>query len=279
MKVLSSLRGREAAEAISALRLLRRPALTGLLAMTLMVSSAHSYEIEGKITVARPFPEGVDIPVKDAHRAHCGEFQASQVLIISEAGGLKNAVVWLEGEVLKAEGLKVPGTFNFNSNPEARHHQPFLNQKNCRFEPHIFLVPSGIDFEIANEDPMDHDVRIFDGARMLARFETPVSSRPASWRLDQPGIYTVRCGLHHWMHAAIVSTPHPFYTVTGEDGHFRLSNPDAGSYSMKIWHEKLGEVTIPVPVTESLMDFKYEFPSPNLAGTKEGHVEKHLVSF
>ena len=41
---------------------------------------------------------------------------------------------------------------------------------------------------------------------------------------------------------------HPFFTVTQEDGKFKISGLDAGTYEIEAWHEKLGSQVISVTV-------------------------------
>ena len=42
---------------------------------------------------------------------------------------------------------------------------------------------------------------------------------------------------------------HPFVVVTGADGSFCLADVPAGSYTVKYWHERLGEGSAQVTVT------------------------------
>ena len=40
----------------------------------------------------------------------------------------------------------------------------------------------------------------------------------------------------------------PYAAVTGDNGDFKLTDVPAGKYTLKVWHEGLGEKTIPVTV-------------------------------
>lgn len=205
-------------------------------------------DIEGKILVSSPFPEQ-KLNKVEKDREHCGELQVSQSLLISSQGGLKNAVVYLEGDFETAEAP-------IQSAPV------LLDQKNCRFEPHVLLVPANQIFKIGNGDPVAHDVRIFDGADMLYRFEMDEYQKPTDQKLDKTGKFVIRCGLHKWMHAYVVSMDHPYYAITREDGSFNLRNIPAGNYTMHIWHESLGEEARPIQISDSMQGFTYTFPSP-----------------
>ena len=51
----------------------------------------------------------------------------------------------------------------------------------------------------------------------------------------------IGCDLHPWMNSYIVIKAHPYYSVTGENGSFELTDVPPGKYDLKIWHETLGE--------------------------------------
>ncbi len=211
----------------------------GLLAMTILfVSSVFAFEVKGTISVNPPYPAAAIFTVDEKHAESCGPEQASPALMVSSDGGVRNAVVWLDPHP------------NPNTDPSplggegrVRGDIPTLHQKNCRFDPHVLIVPAGQEFQITNEDPMVHDVRIFDDALMLERFEMNEKGKPVTRRFDKPGRYLVRCGFHKWMHAYIINAGHDYYAVTDAGGGFRLDNVPSGAYTLHVWHERLGEAS------------------------------------
>ncbi len=171
----------------------------------------------------------------DEEFAHCGREQISQRLVLSPEGGVQNAVVFLEGD------------FPAAAPPQAA---VILAQRGCQFVPHVLLLPKGAPFLITNEDPMAHDVRAFAGPKILFRFEMEEGARAVEKRFEEAGRIAVRCGLHKWMHAIVVSTEHPHYALTDGEGRFRLEGLPAGDFQVKVWHEVLGELAEPVQVSE-----------------------------
>ena len=164
-----------------------------------MTPHAFAYEVKGRISISKPYPQPKKIQVADKHQAACGHEQVSEALIVSSEGSLKNAVVSLKGD--------------FKESLFPKSESLTLNQKNCNFRPHVLVVPQNSPFFVANSDPMAHDVRIFDQANMLVRFEMDVNDKPVEKRLEKAGTYVVRCGLHKWMHAFfIVNAPHPYFS-------------------------------------------------------------------
>ncbi len=169
----------------------------------------------------------------------------SQKLIIGPDGEVQNVVVSLIGE-FKTE--------------ENRGLTPILAQRGCQFLPHVLLVPQNHPFLITNEDPMAHDVRAFSGSKMLIRFEMDAGDAPVEKKFAETGPIVIRCGLHKWMHAFIISAEHPYYTVTDERGEFQLTDLPVGQFQVKIWHEVLGETVHSVTLQEesfSRLDFTY----------------------
>lgn len=225
----------------------RRQAVTFLATLLFIagVPAAWSFEIEGKVQVAPPFREAAKIAVDEKHAA-CGSEQVSQALVVSEDGGLKNAVVSLGGDLV-AETEPVAGV-------------PLLDQRDCHFVPHVLIVTKNLPFQVGNGDPMAHDVRAFDGSKMLFRFEMEPSDRPVVKKFDRAGRFVIRCGLHPWMHAYVISTPHSYFAVSGEDGTFHLSNVPAGNHTVRIWHETLGEAEVAVALSRDIREFSYTFP-------------------
>lgn len=222
----------------------------GLFFFFIGMASALSREVRGVVRIAPPYPAPVKIPVKQKYQETCSREQVSQSLIISGEGYLKNVVVFLEGNVQNGREHNDAGI------------QAVMDQKNCNFTPHVLIVKQNRPFLIANSDPMAHDIRLFDSSRMLFRFEMDAFEKPVEKKLERPGIYVLRCGLHSWMHAFVVNVSHPYYAVTDEAGTFHFRDVPEGTYRMHIWHETLGETEVPLEVVESIHDFSYTFANP-----------------
>ena len=240
-------------------------------------------DIEGTIRVEGPVPIQPPIPVDARHVASCGREQISPSLLVSDGGFLQNAVVSLTPVILRPEGLPAGQAGPMDPDPRSfppqnvggagrtdptsllagaslRMTPPVLDQKNCHFIPHILLVPKNHAFQVSNSDPMAHDVRAFEGADMLFRFEMDAFAPPVEKKFENSGRFVIRCGLHKWMHAFAVVTENPFYAVTDEHGNFKLTGVPAGKYRLRIWHETLGEAEKEADLTSSVRDFAFTFP-------------------
>ena len=57
------------------------------------------------------------------------------------------------------------------------------------------------------------------------------------------GVFRFGCDAGHgWMSAYVRVLEHPFFSVTAEDGSFRITGLPKGKYKLIAWHPDVGEV-------------------------------------
>jgi len=130
------------------------------------------------------------------------------------------AVVYLEGAVSKSEAL-----------PTRQ-----VTQKDMNFVPALLAVQVGTTVEFPNEDDTYHNIFSYSPAKRfdLGRYrpdERPIPSQV----FDKAGLVTLRCDIHEHMRGLILVLETPYFTVTDENGRFRLSGLPAGAYALKAW--------------------------------------------
>ncbi|GIW39753.1 MAG: hypothetical protein KatS3mg076_0330 [Candidatus Binatia bacterium] len=194
---------------------------------------ANGGKITGSVIYKGKAPEPKPLEVtKDT--AVCGkEKHFDESLLVGPGGGLQNAVVSLVG-------ISQGKAFS----PEKR----VLRQKGCRYIPHVFLVPAGVEFDITNEDGVLHNIHTYSKKNPPVNRAQPKFKKVIQEKFTEPEIFEVRCDAHGWMGAWIVVQDHPYYAVTGPDGKFELADVPPGEYEIRVWHEKLGEQTQKVTV-------------------------------
>jgi len=147
-------------------------------------------------------------------------------LIVGADGGVANTVVFLKN-ITSGKAMDIP---------EPRR---FLDQKHCRYEPHILLVPNNGTLQMKSSDAVLHTVHM-DGAATY-NLPFPFPNRVNSRTMPNAGLVNVRCnGGHVWMNAEILVVPHPYYAVTDESGKFELNDVPPGEYQLVAWHEGWG---------------------------------------
>jgi hypothetical protein len=110
-----------------------------------------------------------------------------------------------------------------------------LDQKSCRYEPHILLVPLQGNVQVKSSDATLHTVHMSGAADYnLPFFKDQMVER----KMNREGLVDLRCNAGHvWMNAEMMVAPHPYYAVTDQDGNFELTQVPPGDYEIVAWHE------------------------------------------
>ena len=144
-------------------------------------------------------------------------------LLIGHNGGVANTIVYLKG-ITRGKAMDLP---------EPRQ---FLNQKNCRYEPHILLVPLQGNIKIESSDPLLHTVHMSGAAEYNLPF--PFKDQVVSRVMTREGQVDLRCNAGHvWMNAEMMVAPHPYFAVTDANGEFQITQVPPGEYEIVAWHE------------------------------------------
>jgi len=124
-----------------------------------------------------------------------------------------------------------------------------LDQRGCRFEPHIGGIMTNQDMRIINDDPTLHNVRCVAEKNPQFNIGQPLQGGESVKRFASPEVMVhFRCDVHKWMNSYFGILPHPYYAVSGKDGAFALKNLPPGEYVIEAWHEKLGTQTQKITV-------------------------------
>jgi plastocyanin len=123
-----------------------------------------------------------------------------------------------------------------------------LDQKGCEYHPHVLAFPAGTTLEILNPDGILHNIHSYSKANPAFNQAQPKFKKTLEVKIDKPEPVEVKCDVHGWMHGWLVATETPYVSVTDTSGSFKLTDVPAGSYTVEVWHEKLGKSTQKVTV-------------------------------
>ena len=208
------------------------------------VSGAGAYEvvqvadggsIGGTITISGSIPA---LPRRDINKDPkvCGAgARDSHQLIVNKSGGLKNAVVIVEAV---KRGKAIPAAAQ---NAE-------IDQSKCEYVPHVQVVPVNTELGIRNSDPALHNIHFYQNDESLSNIAQPVQGQVNKQKLEKTGFVYAECDVHGWMQAHVAVVDNPYFAVTDENGKFSIADLPPGTYTVKIWHEYLGERTGQVAV-------------------------------
>ena len=123
-----------------------------------------------------------------------------------------------------------------------------FDQNGCQYQPHVLAVPAGAQVTILNPDKVLHNVHTYSKINKPMNRAQPKFKKKLKIKFEKPEIMAVKCDVHGWMSGWIFVAGNPYYSVTGEDGTFSLTDVPAGKYKVEVWHEKLGTQTKDVEV-------------------------------
>jgi plastocyanin len=165
------------------------------------------------------------------------------------AEGLSGALTVTEGRVANAVVEVIGVTEGAAFEPQTIQ----VDTVGCMFVPRVALARVGDTFLSHNSDPVFHNAKLDlitrGRTKRIANLPVPLQGSDSAARvLKKPGVIKVTCDAHLWMRASIYVTAHPYSALTGPDGSFTIPDLLPGQYTVKVWHEVLGETTAPVTI-------------------------------
>ena len=136
-----------------------------------------------------------------------------------------------------------------------------IDQKQCRYRPHVFGVRVGQPIEIMNSDPTLHNIHALPEANDEFNTGQPIQGMKMTHTFTAKEVMVpFRCDVHSWMNAYVGVLDHPYFGVTDRDGQFELKSLPPGTYTIEAWHERLGTTTQSVTLGQNeTMEITFTF--------------------
>jgi hypothetical protein len=203
-----------------------------LFAVVLLLGSGRAFGngvIEGTVRLAGPAPVAAARPIaKDVNV--CGSAAPAEAVVVGKAGELANVVV-------SVTDARFPGA----PPPTAG---ASIDQRRCRYVPHVQAVTVGTPLAVMNNDAILHNVHgraaRSDGGPPLTVFNLalPIKGQKLPVVMRNAGLVKLQCDAGHtWMNAWIYVFDHPFHAVTNDSGAFVIADVPAGEHVVELWHE------------------------------------------
>lgn len=217
-----------------------------------VVDPATAATIRGTIhfTGTAPAPVEIDMGMDPGCTLANKDTNFSQQFLVGKTGGLANVYVYIK-DGLDAQNFEIPST------------PVVLDQKGCRYEPHVLALMSGQTLRVMNDDPTMHNVHAQPNAP--SNPEWNMSQMPKGAPIDKtfhdPEVMMpFKCNQHPWMKAFVSVAANPFFAVSDGSGNFEIHGLPPGDYTIAAVHEALGEQTQTISVAakdDKKVDFTY----------------------
>lgn len=110
-----------------------------------------------------------------------------------------------------------------------------MSQKGLQFYPAVLPIAAGSKVAFPNEDNTYHNVFSYSPEKRFDLGRYAKGEGPPVVTFDQAGEVRIFCEVHEHMRAVVLVLETPYFTTTGEDGAFTLSDVPPGEYTLNVW--------------------------------------------
>jgi plastocyanin len=202
------------------------------------IDLANSGTISGTIHFTGKPPERIPIDMAQDPACSLAPANLTEQYVIDN-GGLDNVFVAVQ-DGLGDKAYAPPST------------PVIMDQKGCRFIPHVIGVMAGQPVRFTNSDATMHNVHMVPtiSANQAVDISQPPNGPGDTRTLSTPELMIpVRCNNHPWMEGFINVVSNPFYTVSADGGRFTIKGVPPGTYTLVADQQVLGQKTASITVT------------------------------
>jgi len=222
-----------------------------------VLPGVRAADIYGTITFkGTPPPEINIVPLKDD--PNCGplhkEMPTTHFYVVSPNGGFGDVVVSLKDAHGKSTGATAPPLM--------------IDQKGCEYNPYVAACQTGQKIIVKNSDPVLHNVHVTpenSGNKEENRAQAP-HAPDLTFVFHAPEEFVrFKCDVHAWMFAYVSVFDHPYFSVSGHDGSYRIHDVPPGHYTVVAMHRKDGAQEKQVDVKNEAVRLDFTFGPKHLS--------------
>ncbi len=196
-----------------------------------VVSVANPGSIRGVVTLDS-VPERHDTTLSGEEAKVCGTRMRDRS-VVHYGRDLEGALVWVS-DARQGQAL-------------TRDRRADLAIVRCQFVPRMLALVQGTTINLQSKDATVHHTRFYSESegellsRMLTvdRWAVVPSARIAA----QTGLVRVRLSRHPYVRGFVAVFDHPYFAITNRYGRYRIGGLPAGTYHVRVWHERADSVT------------------------------------
>ncbi len=191
---------------------------------------AQGATVTGKVAFEGEAPKPAPInfgPEKQCADMHKDKMPLNEDIVVNPNNTVKGTLIYIK------DGAK--GQYAAPADPVT------INQNGCMFVPHVAAAMAGQKGIFKNGDPVLHNIRTDSKINKVFNIAQPIQDMETKKTFDKPEIgIRLKCDVHFWMAGYIHILANPYFAITGDDGSFTIKDLPAGTYTVGLWHEKLG---------------------------------------
>lgn len=206
-------------------------------AMAPLASAEEWGTLKGRFVVDGSMPEPPPVSVSGQDAAVCGKHKlVKEDVVVNSQGELANVLVYVREN--KDKKIDVNPEYEKTAKDPA-----VLDNKGCRFEPHVLVMRTTQKLVIKNSDPVGHNTNVQliknPAFNVMAPADTQVEKSGLSIEETLP--IPVACNMHPWMKGILFIRANPYFAVSKPDGSFEIKDLPAGKeLTFQFWQEKPG---------------------------------------
>jgi plastocyanin len=199
------------------------------------------FVLNGELPAPKPLEVSKDQEV-------CGVHPLFNESIVTKGNALANVVVYVRTTKIPIhEDYKASATGSVT-----------IDNKNCRFEPHVAHVSVGQTLVVHNSDSVAHNTNV--AGKILQTNPLIPSNSDVQMKIEAPESVPVplSCNIHPWMKGRVAVTANPYCAVSKDDGTFELKNLPAGELELQLWQEAANNLDISNPKLQKTGPGRYK---------------------